>query len=65
MDKDTRFEDRMEKLKELFGPNGTHKSDFVVLVEQTITKSRDHLLEMLKEVERLGGEGLMIRKPNS
>lgn len=65
MDKDTKFEDRLEKLKELFGPNGIHKHEFVVLVEHKLTQSREHLLEMLKDVEKLGGEGLMIRKPAS
>ena len=53
------------RLKELFGDNGKHKNDFVKIVEHTITQSKDHLLGMLKDVEKLGGEGLMIRKPGS
>jgi DNA ligase-1 len=65
MDQGAPFEDRMEKLKEYFGPNGTYKSDFAVLLEHTAIRDRDHIFEMLKEVEDLGGEGLMIRKPGS
>lgn len=35
------------------------------MVEQTLVRDRDHVLEMLKEVETNGGEGLMLRKPGS
>lgn len=65
MDNKTTFEDRFGKLKELFGPKGKYESDFVVLVENTLVKSREHVFELLKDVEDLGGEGLMLRKPGS
>lgn len=53
------------KINELFGPSGTHKTDFVQAVVHTEVKSRENVLDMLKDVEKLGGEGLMIRKPGS
>jgi DNA ligase 1 len=34
-------------------------------VEHVEAKDKDHVLERLKEVEELGGEGLMLRKPGS
>ncbi|KAB5590871.1 ATP-dependent DNA ligase [Ceratobasidium theobromae] len=37
----------------------------VNVVEQTMCQSRDHLLETLKDVERQGGEGMMLRQPGS
>src|SRR5262245_59435328 len=37
----------------------------VVLVDQELAKSREHVLEKLKEVEKVGGEGLMLRKAGS
>ena len=55
----------MEFLKTLFGPNGSHASDIVHLVEQTQATSRQHVLDQLKEVEALGGEGLMLRRAAS
>ena len=62
---DKPFEERMEFLKTLFGPGGSHASDIVHLVEQTLATSRQHVLDQLKEVEALGGEGLMLRKAAS
>ena len=37
----------------------------VHLVEHEAAESREHVLDKLKEVEALGGEGLMLRKPKS
>ncbi|CUA73313.1 DNA ligase (ATP) [Rhizoctonia solani] len=37
----------------------------VHVVEQTMCKSRDHLLETLRDVEREEGEGIMLRQPGS
>jgi DNA ligase-1 len=37
----------------------------VVLVHQELAKSREHVLEKLKEVEKVGGEGLMLRRAES
>ncbi|KAJ3997621.1 hypothetical protein F5050DRAFT_1670921 [Lentinula boryana] len=60
------FEARMERLKKLFAPGiGSHASDNVLVVEQEKAKSRQHVLDKLKEVESLGGEGLMLRMPGS
>jgi DNA ligase-1 len=36
-----------------------------VLVEHEKAKDRQHVLDKLKEIESLGGEGLMLRKPGS
>jgi len=62
---DEPFEDRIEFLKKLFGKDGSHASEFVVVVEHEQAKDRQHVLDKLKEVESLGGEGLMLRKPAS
>jgi DNA ligase-1 len=60
--KDLPFEERMEKLKELFPPN---KYAHIEVVEQTLCKGKDHLDEQLKNMEASNGEGLMLRKSNS
>jgi DNA ligase 1 len=52
-------------LEENFGENGTQKISQVVVVQHEQATSRDHVLEKLKEIESLGGEGLMLRKPGS
>ncbi|KAJ3926404.1 MAG: hypothetical protein NXY57DRAFT_1029150, partial [Lentinula lateritia] len=60
------FEARLEHLKKLFAPGtGLYASDKVIVVEQEKAKSRKHVLDKLKEIESLGGEGLMLRKPGS
>ncbi|EAU82651.2 DNA ligase [Coprinopsis cinerea okayama7 len=59
------FEKRLETLDALFGEGGSHKCSHVSIVEHVLAKSRDHVLEKLKEIEELGGEGLMLRKPQS
>ncbi|KAJ3808338.1 DNA ligase [Lentinula lateritia] len=60
------FEARLEHLKKLFAPGtGSYASDKVIIVEQQKAKSRKHVLDKLKEIESLGGEGLMLRKPGS
>jgi NAD-dependent DNA ligase len=56
------FEKRVQALREYFAQ---HKAQFVQLVEQTICRGPAHLGEVLKEVEALGGEGLMLRKSGS
>lgn len=55
----------MEILKKLFGPDGTHETEHIEVVEQILATNRQHVLDKLKEVEDLGGEGLMLRKPGS
>jgi len=59
------FEKRLEHLQSLFGPSGSHVCAHVVLVEHEKAKDRQHVLDKLKEIEELGGEGLMLRKPGS
>ncbi|KAF8166013.1 hypothetical protein B0H34DRAFT_259419 [Crassisporium funariophilum] len=59
------FEERCDFLEKTFGENGTHRAEQIVVVKHEVAKSREHVLEKLKEVEGLGGEGLMLRKPES
>lgn len=59
------FEARVAYLKKTFGPSGTHCQDHVVVVDQTETRDRQHVLDLLKDVEGKGGEGLMLREPRS
>jgi len=59
------FEDRIDFLKKLFGPGGTYASEQIEVVEHELATSRQHVLDKLKEIESLGGEGLMLRKPAS
>ncbi|KAG6832402.1 hypothetical protein H0H92_002670 [Tricholoma furcatifolium] len=59
------FEQRIEFLKKLFGPGGTHACDHVNVVEQEKAICKQHVCDKLKEVEGLGGEGLMLRMPAS
>jgi len=50
-------------LKELFGPGGSHAPSEVVLVEHEKAMNKQDMLH--KEIETLGGEGLMLTKPGS
>lgn len=59
------FEQRIDKLQALFGPDGSHADPAIVVVDHETAIDRDHVIEKLKEVESLGGEGLMLRKPGS
>lgn len=59
------FEDRLSWLQKTFGEGGTHAVEQIAVVEHEVAKSREHVLQKLKEVETLGGEGLMLRKPGS
>ena len=42
-----------------------HPNLFAEVLEHQICKSEEHLREKLKEIDSLGGEGLMLRKPDS
>jgi DNA ligase-1 len=55
----------MSYLEKLFGHGGSHRDEQVVVVPQTQATDRQHVLDQLKYVESLGGEGLMLRKPES
>lgn len=59
---DKTFEDRMDYLKKHFAK---HPSKYIELVEQEKCQSSAHLKKKLEEVEKLGGEGLMLRQPKS
>ncbi|KAF8723466.1 hypothetical protein AX14_009249 [Amanita brunnescens Koide BX004] len=59
------FEERFEYLEGMFGPGGTHAAPHIVVVEQIKAEGKDHVLQRLKEIETLGGEGVMLRKPES
>ncbi|KAJ7100628.1 DNA ligase/mRNA capping enzyme [Mycena belliarum] len=61
----TVFEDRIATLVKLFGPGGKYECPEVVLVEHEKAKNRQHVLDKLKEIEGLGGEGLMLRRAGS
>jgi DNA ligase-1 len=63
---DQPFEERIAHARKLFGKGGAHASlHRIKVVEQEEVKDRQHVLDKLKEVETLGGEGLMLRKPKS
>ncbi|KAF8881164.1 hypothetical protein CPB84DRAFT_1828120 [Gymnopilus junonius] len=62
---DESFEQRYEFLQKTFGENGTNASEQIHVVQHEVAKDREHVLSKLKEVESVGGEGLMLRKPAS
>lgn len=59
------FEKRVEVLEDVFGDNGKHKSAKIKVLKHEEVKDRQHVLDKLKEIESLGGEGLMLRRPES
>lgn len=56
------FEDRMKFLQD---NHGGWKNTFTTIHEHTTCTGPDHLIEELDRVVGLGGEGLMLRKPQS
>ena len=56
------FETRMAATRRWFSE---HPSDYAQVLEQEICTDEAHLKRRLKEVEKLGGEGLMLRRPES
>ena len=56
------FEDRMAKLNALCQQTS---SPYLQFVDQQKITTTDNLSDMLARVEKLGGEGLMLRKPQS
>ncbi|PWZ00472.1 hypothetical protein BCV70DRAFT_199750 [Testicularia cyperi] len=63
-------EDRWAELEKRFGAtDGADIDDLegpqIVLVSHQRCKSRDHLTDLMKQVEAKGGEGLMLRQPKS
>ncbi|EEY55022.1 uncharacterized protein PITG_08606 [Phytophthora infestans T30-4] len=60
--KTQKFEERMEHAKDVVTKAS---SKYIEWVEHTMCKSLEHLDEVFNEIEKLGGEGLMIREPGS
>lgn len=56
------FEERMDALLSQFAPDRT---PYARALEQERCRNMDHLRNELDRVEKLGGEGLMMRKPGS
>lgn len=60
------FEKRLEWMKSTFMKmSGGSREKHVDVVDHIRAKNREHVLQMLRDVEALGGEGLMLRKPKS
>uniref|UniRef100_K3WC20 SWIM-type domain-containing protein n=1 Tax=Globisporangium ultimum (strain ATCC 200006 / CBS 805.95 / DAOM BR144) TaxID=431595 RepID=K3WC20_GLOUD len=57
-----KFEERMKHAQELVSKSA---SKYIEWVEHTQCKSLEHLDEVFDAIEKLGGEGLMIRQPGS
>jgi DNA ligase-1 len=57
-----RFENRINFAQYWFQQ---HPKTHVEIIEQQLCESKDHLRKKLLEIERLGGEGLILRKPGS
>lgn len=55
------FVHRLEKLTRWFDQ---HPSIFAYIIPQTIVENKTHLINELKRIETLGGEGLIVRKPD-
>lgn len=56
------FEARLAMAEAWFN---AHPSDVAKILKQIRCKGNDHLIRLLSEVEKKGGEGLMIRRPGS
>ena len=50
--------DRLSKVKK-------YESDIIKLIPQILIKNKKHLHKYLKNIESLGGEGIVLRDPNS
>ena len=59
---DGEFVQRLEKAKEWFAKN---PSTYAFVIPQKLVKNRDALKNELHRVESLGGEGLIVRKPDT
>ncbi|SDM00499.1 DNA ligase-1 [Geoalkalibacter ferrihydriticus] len=56
------FTDRIAKARAWFA---AHPSDYAFVIPQVPVRDRAHLREELRRVESLGGEGLIVRKPDA
>jgi DNA ligase-1 len=57
-----KFEDRQQFLQDKFGGN---RLKYAFVLDQTKIQNMDQFRKELKRVQDLGGEGLMVRQPNS
>lgn len=63
---DQPFEERIEFARKMFGKDGQYASmERIKVLPQEEVRDRQHVLDKLKEIESLGGEGAMLRKPKS
>ena len=56
------YEDRLQFLNQLIRKTS---SQYIKIVKQQISRGNEHVKETLKQIESLGGEGLIVRKPGS
>ena len=56
------FEKRLDFARSWFRE---HPNPYAEVLKQQICESKEHLQRKLKEIESLGGEGVMLRKPGS
>lgn len=59
------FEERLAFLTKLFGEPDQPKYKNVSVVGHEKCKGRQHLMDMLDELQNKGAEGLMLREPGS
>lgn len=55
----------MKWLHSRYGPPDAPKYPNFVVVDQTICKDKEHMQDVLEQVQKKGGEGLMLREPKS
>ncbi len=56
------FEQRMKVAQKWFK---AHPSLYTIVIEQEICRNEEHLMQRLKEIESLNGEGIILRKSGS
>lgn len=63
---DKPFEDRIDFARKIFGKGGEYASmERIQVLPQEEVRDRQHVLDKLKEIETVDGEGVMLRKPKS
>ncbi|MFK5925347.1 MAG: DNA ligase [Desulfuromusa sp.] len=56
------FTQRIEIARNWFA---AHPSSYAFVIPQTLVRDSDHLQQELQRIEQLGGEGLIVRKPDA
>ncbi|KAG8794282.1 hypothetical protein FRC17_008315, partial [Serendipita sp. 399] len=59
------FEERLAFLKTIFGDSDAPTYSNVIVVEHIKCTGKNHVVERLKELQKKGAEGLMLRQPQS